>query len=179
MSRIGKLPVKIGKGVKVDIRGQIVAVEGSKGKLARTMPPEISAKVDNGQILVARSDDSKRVKSLHGLWRSLINNMVVGVSDGFVRTLTIVGVGYRAEVQGQKLTLSVGHSSPVVYGIPDGATVEVEANTKITVRSADKQQVGQVSAEIRATRPPEHYKGKGIRYEDEYVRIKPGKTGVA
>ena len=179
MSRIGKLPVVLPAGVKVQIDGRRIRTEGPKGKLAQEFPAEVSVKQDGQRLLIARRDDSRRARSMHGLARSLMNNMVVGVSRGFEKKLTIVGVGYRAEVSGRKLVMSLGYAGPVEYPIPEGITVSVEANTKITVAGADKQQVGQVSAEIRNRRPPEHYKGKGIRYDEERVRIKPGKTGVA
>jgi len=179
MSRIGKLPVALATGVKVDVSDGSIRVEGPKGKLHRVCPAEVSVRVDGERIVVERKDDSKRARSMHGLVRSLVSNMVTGVTKGFERKLTIVGVGYRAEVAGKKLVMSLGYAKPVEFPIPDGVQVGVEANTRLTVSGADKQQVGQVSADIRKCRPPEHYKGKGIRYNDERVRLKPGKTGVA
>ena len=178
ISRIGKLPVKIARGVKVASQDGSLAVEGPKGKLTLAYPDDLTVTISDDEVVIARQNESKRARSLHGLYRSLVNNMVIGVSAGFSKTLTVVGVGYRAETQGQRLILNLGYSSPVEYRIPKGITVSVEGNTKVVVSGANKQQVGQVSAEIRATRPPEHYKGKGVRYEDEYVRIKPGMTGV-
>jgi large subunit ribosomal protein L6 len=179
MSRIGKLPVALAKGVKVEFSGGSVRVEGPKGKLERACPAEVTIRVDGERALVERGDDSKRARSMHGLMRSLVFNMVTGVTKGFERKLTIVGVGYRAEVAGKKLTMSLGYAKPVEFPIPDGVQIGVEANTRITVSGPDKALVGQVSADIRKCRPPEHYKGKGIRYADEHVRLKPGKTGVA
>jgi large subunit ribosomal protein L6 len=179
MSRIGKLPVALVTGVKIDLSNGSIRVEGPKGKLVRTCPAEVSVRVDGERIVVERSDDSKRARSMHGLVRSLVANMVTGVTKGFERKLTIVGVGYRAEVAGKKLVMSLGYAKPVEFPLPDGIQVGVEANTKITVSGPDKELVGQVSADIRRCRPPEHYKGKGIRYDDERVRLKPGKTGVA
>ena len=179
MSRIGRLPVALANGVKVDVASGAIRVEGPKGKLERLCPVEITVRVDGVQVIVERCDDSKRARSMHGLVRSLVANLVTGVSTGFERKLTIVGVGYRAEVSGRKLVMSLGYAKPVEFPIPEGIQVGVEANTKITVSGPDKQLVGQVSADIRKSRPPEHYKGKGIRYIDERVRLKPGKTGVA
>ena len=179
MSRIGRLPVALVKGVKVEYRDGSLSVEGPKGKLARVCPQEVTVRVDGERALVERSEDTKRARSMHGLVRSLLANMVTGVTKGFERKLTIVGVGYRAEVAGKKLVLSLGYAKPVEFPIPDGIQVAVDANTKITVSGPDKEKVGQVSADIRECRPPEHYKGKGIRYDDERVRLKPGKTGVA
>jgi large subunit ribosomal protein L6 len=154
-------------------------VEGPKGNLVRTCPPEVRVLVEGERATVVRADDTKRARSMHGLMRSLLANMVTGVTTGFQRKLTIVGVGYRAEVAGKKLVMSLGYAKPVEFAIPEGIQVAVEANTKITVSGPDKEQVGQVSADIRELRPPENYKGKGIRYDDEHVKLKPGKTGVA
>jgi large subunit ribosomal protein L6 len=179
MSRIGEIPVAIPDGVKVDVRGQTVAVEGPKGKLEQGLLPEVSLVVESGEVSFARVNNSKRCRALHGLFRSLVQNMVTGVSTGFTRALVINGVGYRAEVQGDMLTLLLGYSNPIGYPVPDGVTVSVENNTRITVSSADKQQLGQVCAEIRAFRPPEPYKGKGIKYEEETIIRKVGKSGVA
>lgn len=179
MSRIGKLPIALAKGVKVTLADGALRVEGPKGKLERQCPLEISLQMEGERITVVRADDSKRARSMHGLMRSLLANMITGVTAGFQRKLQIVGVGYRAEVAGKKLVMSLGYAKPVEFPIPDGIQVGVETNTKITVSGADKEMVGQVSADIRECRPPENYKGKGIRYDDERVRLKPGKTGVA
>ena len=179
MSRIGKQPVTLTKGVKVALADGSLRVEGPKGKLERKCPPEVSLKVEGERATVVRADDSKRARSMHGLVRSLLANMVTGVTQGYQRKLQIVGVGYRAEVAGKKLVMSLGYAKPVEFAIPEGIQVSVETNTKITVAGPDKEQVGQVSADIRELRPPENYKGKGIRYEDEHVKLKPGKTGVA
>ena len=179
MSRIGRLPVTLVKGVKVEYSSGSLRVEGPKGKLERACPVEVSVRVDGERALVERADDTQRSRAMHGLVRSLLANMVTGVTKGFERKLTIVGVGYRAEVAGKKLVMSLGFAKAVEFAIPEGIQVSVEANTKMTVSGADKERVGQVSADIRKCRPPEHYKGKGIRYDDERVRLKPGKTGVA
>jgi large subunit ribosomal protein L6 len=179
MSRIGRLPVALVKGVKVEVASGSIRIEGPKGKLERVCPAEVTVRVEGEQIIVARTDDTKRARSMHGLVRSLVANMVAGVTKGFERKLTIVGVGYRAEVAGKKLVMSLGYARPVEFPIPDGIQVGVEANTKLTVSGPDKEKVGQVSADIRKCRPPENYKGKGIRYDNERVRLKPGKTGVA
>ncbi len=178
MSRIGRLPIKLPEGVKVTIERGNVTVEGPKGKLTQDIRPEITVKLEGDTVVVTRDNDSKRSKSLHGLYRNLINNMVIGVSKGFSKSLLINGVGYRAEIQDKFLVLNVGYSNPIYYPIHDDVKISVEGNNKITVEGIDKQRVGQVCAEIRSFRPPEPYKGKGIRYEDEHVRRKIGKTGV-
>jgi large subunit ribosomal protein L6 len=179
MSRIGRLPVALTKGVKVGVVDGTISVEGPRGKLERKCPQEVTLQVDSERVNVVRSDDTKRARSMHGLVRSLVANMVTGVTKGFERKLQIVGVGYRAEVSGKKLVMTLGYAKPVEFSIPEGIQVGVEANTRITVSGADKERVGQVSADIRECRPPENYKGKGIRYDDERVKLKPGKTGVA
>ncbi len=178
MSRIGRLPIKLPEGVKVTVGKTEVTVEGPKGKLTQDIRPEVTVKVEGDTVVVTRKDDSKRSKSFHGLYRNLINNMVIGVSKGFSRSLLINGVGYRAEIQDKFLILNVGYSNPIYYPIQDDIKISVEGNNKVTVEGIDKQRVGQVCAEIRSFRPPEPYKGKGIRYEDEHVRRKIGKTGV-
>ncbi len=179
MSRIGRLPIPIPPGVEVAIDGSRVRVKGPKGELERHFSPRMKIVMDGGNLRVERPTDSKRDKSLHGLTRSLINNMVLGVSQGFQKVLDIVGVGYRAEVKGRMLHLSLGFSHPVEYPIPDGIEVECPVVTRIVVRGMDKELVGKVASEIRAFRPPEPYKGKGIRYEGEEVRRKAGKAGRA
>lgn len=178
MSRIGKIPITIPQGVKVEVADQVVRVEGVKGKLAQEFLPNIEIRVDGQTCVVTRVNDSKLSRSLHGLYRNLLSNMIVGVSSGFTNALLINGVGYRAEVSGNTLTLNLGYSNPIQYPIPEGISIEVEGNNRIVVSGSDKQQLGQVCAEIRSFRPPEPYKGKGIRYEKEMVRRKVGKTGV-
>jgi large subunit ribosomal protein L6 len=178
MSRIGKLPIAIPGGVKVEVGKSAVVVEGPKGKLTRELNADVGLEVANNQVVLSRSDESKRSKALHGLFRSLLNNMITGVSSGFETVLLINGVGYRAEVQNDNLLLNLGFSNPIEYPIPDGITMEIGANNRITVRGIDKEQLGQVCAEIRSLRPPEPYKGKGIRYENEHVRRKIGKSGI-
>ena len=162
--------------VKVEIKGQKVFVEGPKGKLDFELPARTSAKLDGANLLVSRQGDDAQAKALHGLSRALVNNMVKGVSDGFVKKLEIQGVGFKAVVQGNKVNLALGYSHPVNYPIPDQIKVTVEENTKLTIEGPSKQLVGQVAAEIRSYYPPEPYKGKGVRYSDEKVRRKEGKT---
>ena len=176
MSRIGKQPISVPPKVKVEIKGQKVFVEGPKGKLDFNLPKRTTAKVDGAIITVARDGEDAEAKALHGLSRAIVNNMVKGVSDGFVKKLEIQGVGFKASVQGKNVNLSLGYSHPVNYAIPDQIKVTVEENTKLTIEGPDKQVVGQVAAEIRGFYPPEPYKGKGVRYADEHVRRKEGKT---
>ena len=178
MSRVGSSPIPVPSGVEVAIDGDLVTVKGSKGSLQRQVPSVISVRNDDGTLLVERADDERRSKSLHGLTRSLVANMVTGVSNGFVKELEIVGVGYRANAKGpRKLELALGFSHPVVVEAPEGITFECPTPTQITVSGIDKEIVGQVAADIRAWRPPEPYKGKGIRYKDERVMRKAGKAG--
>jgi large subunit ribosomal protein L6 len=176
MSRIGKHPIAIPPKVKVEIKGQQVFVEGPKGKLNWQLPRRTSIKVEGGKVMVARQGDDDRVKALHGLSRALVNNMVRGVSEGFVKKLEIQGVGFKASVQGKAVNLSLGYSHPINYPIPDQIKVTVEENTKLTIEGPDRQVVGQVAAELRSFYPPEPYKGKGVRYVDERVIRKEGKT---
>jgi len=177
MSRIGKQPIAIPSGVEVSISGQHVAVKGPKGTLELDAPGEIAIATEGGEVVVTRPDDERRHRALHGLTRSLVSNMVVGVSEGFVRELEIVGVGYRATAQGpSRLELQVGYSHTVPVDAPEGITLEVPTPNRIIVRGADKQLVGQVAANIRKVRKPEPYKGKGIRYSDERVLRKAGKS---
>ena len=176
MSRIGKQPIAIPPKVKVEVKGQQVLIEGPKGKLNWQLPRRTSAKVENGKVLVNRQGEDDQAKALHGLSRALLNNMVRGVTEGFVKKLEIQGVGFKAAVQGKSVNLSLGYSHPVVYPIPDQIKVTVEENTKITIEGPDRQVVGQVAAEIRSFYPPEPYKGKGVRYTDERVIRKEGKT---
>lgn len=176
MSRIGKQPIEIPPKVKVEVKGQQVFVEGPKGKLNWQLPRRTSLKVDSGKIVVSRQGEDDQAKALHGLSRALVNNMVRGVTEGFVKKLEIQGVGFKAAVQGKNVNLSLGYSHPVVYPIPDQIKVTVEENTKITVEGPDRQVVGQVASELRSFYPPEPYKGKGVRYVDERVIRKEGKT---
>src|SRR4051812_44645790 len=176
MSRIGKQPITIPAKVKVQIKGQHVSIEGPKGKLDWELPRRTSLKVDDGKVIVSRQGDDAQAKALHGLSRSLVNNMIKGVSDGFVKKLEIQGVGFKAAVQGKNVNLSLGYSHPLNYAIPDQVKVTVEENTKLTIEGPDKQVIGQVAAEIRAYYPPEPYKGKGVRYVGEKVERKEGKT---
>ena len=178
MSRIGKLPITIPQGVKVALNGLVVSVEGPKGKLSQELQPQIAVKVSDSEVIVERKDETKASRSYHGLYRNLINNMVIGVSQGFSKTLLINGVGYRAEVSGKNLVLNLGYSNPVDYVINDDITVTCDGPNKVVVSGIDKQKVGQASAEIRSIRPPEPYKGKGIRYDNEHVRRKIGKSGI-
>ena len=176
MSRIGKQPIAIPAKVKVEVKGQSVHVEGPKGKLDWELPGRTSLKVQDGKVVVSRQGDDAKAKALHGLSRALVNNMVKGVSEGFVKKLEIQGVGFKAAVQGQTVNLSLGYSHPVIYAIPAQIKVTVEENTKLTIEGPDKRVVGLVAAEIRGFYPPEPYKGKGVRYTDERVVRKEGKT---
>ena len=179
MSRIGKMPIAIPAGVTVDVaENNLVTVKGPKGTLSRVLAPELSIKIENGEIVVERPNDLKRIKSLHGLTRTLINNMVVGVTNGYEKVLEINGVGYRAAKQGKELNLTLGYSHPVIMIDPEGIETVLDGQNKITVKGIDKEKVGQYAAEIRAKRGPEPYKGKGIKYADEVIRRKVGKTGV-
>ena len=177
MSRIGNKPIDIPAGVTITQNGSTVTVKGPKGELTREFNPEIEIKVEENVINVTRPSDQKEHRALHGTTRSLLANMVDGVSKGFEKTLELIGVGYRAQKQGKKLVLNVGYSHPVEFEPEEGLEVEVPANTKIIVRGINKERVGALAANIRQVRPPEPYKGKGIRYEGEYVRRKEGKTG--
>ena len=176
MSRIGKQPVPVPAKVKVEIKGQKVLVEGPKGKLDFELPRRTGATLENGNVLISRQGDDAEAKALHGLSRSIVNNMVKGVSEGFVKKLEIQGVGFKAAVQGTNVNLNLGYSHPLNYPIPAQVKVTVEENTKITIEGPDKQVIGQVAAEIRAYYPPEPYKGKGVRYVGEKVERKEGKT---
>jgi len=178
VSRIGRLPVKIPKGVKVSVLDGQVLLESSKGKVTQEYAPEVSVKIEGDSVVVTRADDTRKAKSLHGLYRNLLKNTLIGLSDGFSKVLVITGVGYKAEIKNKSLVLNLGYSTPIEYPIPAGVTMEVEANTRVTVKGSDRQQVGQISSEIRSFRPVEPYKGKGIKYENEYVRRKVGKSGI-
>ena len=176
MSRIGKAPIEIPSGVDITVNGNHVVVKGPKGTLEQDVHPDISVRVADGTVTVERPSDERRHRSLHGLTRSLVANMVTGVTAGFSKTLEIVGVGYRASLKGSDLEVLVGFSHPVLVPAPQGITFAAETPTRITVSGSDKQLVGQVAADIRALRPPDPYKGKGIRYEGEYIRRKAGKA---
>ncbi len=178
MSRIGFQPVQVPNGVTVTFNDGTIQVKGAKGELFQRYLPVVDFKMEDGTIHVSRKNESNQVKALHGLYRSLLSNMLTGVSQGYSKILMVNGVGYRAELLGKKLLLSLGFSNPVEYMIPEGIQIEVEKNTRITVSGISKETVGQVAAEIRKIRPPEPYKGKGIRYEDEVVRRKVGKAGA-
>jgi large subunit ribosomal protein L6 len=177
MSRIGKKPIEIPSGVTVTVDKNTVTVKGPKGTLSRTFNPDMTIEVGEKEIIVKRPSDSKEHRALHGTTRALLANMVEGVSKGFEKSLELIGVGYRAQKQGKKLVLNVGYSHPVEIEPEEGIEIEVPSNTKIVVKGASKERVGALAANIRDVRPPEPYKGKGIRYEGEYVRRKEGKTG--
>ncbi len=177
MSRIGKRPIPLPKKVTVDIKGQHIAVKGPKGSLEFELPSKVTVNQDGETILVQRDDESRTARERHGLCRTLVSNMIEGVSNGFEKRLSIQGVGYRAQAQGSKLTLNVGYSKPVEMTMPKGIDVKVENNTQVIVSGIDKEIVGNIAAKIRAVRPPEPYKGKGIRYLNEFVRRKAGKAG--
>jgi len=180
MSRIGKMPIKIPEKVEIKIRGSHVNVKGPRGELSHTFPPSMSIHLDDGELTVSRPTDEREHRALHGMTRALINNMVTGVSDGFERVLEIQGVGYRSEMSGDNLVLYVGYSHPVEMEPPVGIQFEVDnRGREVRVKGYDKQAVGQVAANIRRVRPPEPYKGKGIRYMGEYVKRKAGKSGKA
>ena len=176
MSRIGKQPIAIPAKVKVDVKGRKVNIEGPKGKLNFDLPNRTAAKVEGTNVLVSRDGEDAEARALHGLSRAILNNMVKGVSEGFVKKLEIQGVGFKAAVQGKIVNMALGFSHPINYEIPEQIKVTVEENTKITIEGPDKQLVGQVAAELRSYYPPEPYKGKGVRYSDEHVERKEGKT---
>ncbi|MDR2434339.1 MAG: 50S ribosomal protein L6 [Treponema sp.] len=178
MSRIGKIPVKIPQGVRVTFANEVMSVEGPKGKLTQKYHPVISFEDKGEEIVVSRANEEKQTKAFHGLYRNLLNNMVTGVSTGFTKSLIITGVGYRAEVQGNILSMSLGYSTDIFVGIPDDLSVSADAGGKVTVSGIDKQRVGEFASQVRKLRLPEPYKGKGIRYEDEKIRRKVGKSGV-
>jgi large subunit ribosomal protein L6 len=177
MSRIGKKPIEIPAGVTVTVNNSAVIVKGPKGELTRNFNPDIDIKVEDNIINISRPSDEKKHRALHGTTRAVLANMVEGVSNGFARNLELIGVGYRASKQGNKLVLNVGYSHPVEIEPEKGLEIEVPSNTKVTVKGTDKERVGALAANIRGVRPPEPYKGKGIRYEGEFVRRKEGKTG--
>jgi large subunit ribosomal protein L6 len=176
MSRVGRKPIPIPKGVRVEKSNGVIKVSGPKGELTAQVHPRIEVEISSDQILVKTKSDARIDKALHGLWRALINNMIVGVTEGYTKKLEIVGIGYRAELKGKALVLYLGYSHPIIFIPPDGVKIEVPQPTNIVVSGIDKQLVGQVAAKIRSFRPPEPYKGKGIRYEGEVIRMKAGKA---
>jgi large subunit ribosomal protein L6 len=179
MSRIGRQPVSIPQGVKVNLDGAVVRAEGPKGKLSQPIPAGLSAKIENNQLVISRSGEDRKARALHGLARALMFNMVTGVKDGFERKLEIVGIGYRAQLQGRAIQLALGYSHPVIFPLPEGVTAEIDRQVSITLRGADKAVLGQTAAKLRALREPDPYKGKGIRYANEVVRKKVGKKAGA
>ncbi len=179
MSRIGKQPIPVPADVKVDIKGQMITVSAKSGSLEREVLPELEVSLKDQEILVENRDNSKRTNAFRGMTRSLINNMVIGVNEGFKKTLIVEGVGYKVNISGKTLTLNVGYSNPVEFPVPEGITINVDGSNKIIVESIDKELLGLTSARIRSIRKPEPYKGKGIRYEDEHIVRKVGKAGAA
>ncbi len=177
MSRIGRMPIAIPSGVNVKVQGRSVVVEKGKASLAHALPPGIDAAVSGGAVTFKREGDTRQLRALHGLTRALVANAVKGVHEGFTRELDIVGIGYKAQVQGRVLNLALGYSHPIDFPIPDGIEIKVDKQTHLVVSGADRQKVGQVAAEIRGLRSPEPYKGKGIRYTDEVIKKKAGKAG--
>lgn len=178
MSRIGKKPISLPNAVEVTVDGNLITVKGPKGVLTQALPEGIGVEIEDNQVQITRPDDSKMVRAFHGLSRALVANMVEGVTNGFEKKLELVGVGYRAQMQGKKLVISIGFSHPVEVDAPEGIEFEVPAATKITVKGIDKQLVGNTAAHIRAIRKPEPYKGKGIKYDNEVIRRKAGKSGA-
>jgi len=178
MSRIGKIPVKVPGGVKVTFQNEEMLVEGPKGKLKQKYNPVVTFEDKGKEIVVGRKNEQKQTKAFHGLYRNLLNNMVIGVSTGFNRSLVVTGVGYKVEVQGKLLAMSLGYSNDIYVAVPDGLSVAADASGKITITGIDKQRVGEFAAQIRKLRGPEPYKGKGIRYDNEIIKRKVGKSGV-
>jgi len=179
MSRIGKLPIPIPQGVKIQVDGATVRAEGPKGKLAQAVPTGLTTRVADGTIFIERAGDDRQLRALHGLARALVANMVTGVKDGFERKLDIVGIGYRAQMQGRNIQLALGYSHPIIFPLPDGVTAEIDKQIAITLRGADKAVLGQTAAKLRALRKPDPYKGKGIKYANEVIRRKVGKKAGA
>jgi large subunit ribosomal protein L6 len=178
MSRIGKRPIAVPNGVEIRFDDKMLTVKGPKGELQRSVHPNVDLQIDDSQISVSISDNSKKSRSLFGLFRTLINNMVVGVTDGFQKTLEINGVGYRAEVSGNQLILNLGYSNPITYDIPQGISAQIEQRNRIILTGIDKNLIGATASKIRALREPEPYKGKGVKYLEERIRRKAGKTGI-
>lgn len=179
MSRVGRKPIEIKKGVTVTLKQKLITVKGPNGELSATVHPNISVEIKDNQVLFTRKNDEKENKSLHGLWRALVQNMIDGVTTGYSKKLEIVGVGYRAEMKGKKLQLLLGYSHPILFGPPDGIKIETPTQTNITISGIDRQLVGLVASKIRSFRPPEPYKGKGVKYAGEYIRRKAGKAAAA
>lgn len=179
MSRVGKMPIPVPAGAKVELEDRTFVARGPKGTIEQKLVDGVTVELDEGEIRVTRSGDSGPERAFHGLTRSLLANAVVGVTEGFKKELQIVGVGYRAEVRPGEVQFALGYSHPVIYPIPEGIEIEIDRQNKITVSGANRQQVGQVAAELRALRPPDPYKGKGIRYVDEQLRLKVGKAGAS
>jgi large subunit ribosomal protein L6 len=179
VSRVGRKPIPIVAGVKIQKTNQVVKVVGPKGELTASVHPDIGFEIKDNQVFISRSSDLKEQRSLHGLWRALTANMIKGVTEGYTKKLELVGVGYRAELKGKKMQLQLGFSHPILFAPPEGIKVEVPTQTTITISGIDKQLVGQVAAKIRSFRPPEPYKGKGVKYEGEYIRRKAGKAAAA
>lgn len=179
MSRVGRKPIPITSGVKVTMFGKEITVTGPKGALSATVHPEIVVDIADGKVLVKRPSDQKEHRALHGLWRALLQNMIIGVTQGYTKKLELVGVGYRAELKGKKLQMQVGYSHPILFAPPEGVKIETPTQTSISVSGIDKQLIGQVAAKIRSFRLPEPYKGKGVKYEGEYIRRKAGKAAAA
>ncbi len=179
MSRVGRKPIPVISGIKVAVSDRHVTVKGPKGELEATVHDDITVELKDNQILLSRHSDNKQQRALHGLWRALLAGMVHGVNEGYARKLELIGVGYRAEMKAKKLQLTIGYSHPILFSPPEGVTIQTPTQTSIVVTGIDKQLVGQVAAKIRSFRPPEPYKGKGIRYEGEYVRRKAGKAAAA
>jgi large subunit ribosomal protein L6 len=179
MSRIGKKPIPVPDGVTVKVDGALVRAEGPKGKLAQPLATGMTAKLDGKVLTIVRGDDSRTARALHGLTRSLVANMVFGVKDGYERKLEIVGIGYRAQLQGKNIQLALGYSHPVIFPLPDGITAEIEKQVSVTLKGADKALLGETAAKLRALRKPDPYKGKGIKYSDEFIRRKVGKKAGA
>jgi large subunit ribosomal protein L6 len=177
MSRIGKKPIQIPKGVTIDLKDDLLKIKGPKGELERKIHPKVSLQIDDGQILISVEEEGRETRALHGLFGALIANMVTGVSEGFERVLEIVGIGYRAELSGSEVTFHLGYSHPITYELPKGVDAKIE-KTKITLTSIDKEALGMTAAKIRSFRKPEPYKGKGIKYAEEYIKRKAGKTGA-
>lgn len=179
MSRIGRKPIPIPSGVKINVTGGTVSADGPKGKLSQPVPAGLSAVVEANVLTIARENDERRLRALHGLTRALVANMVTGVKDGFERKLDIVGIGYRAQMQGKAIQLALGYSHPVIFPLPEGITAEIERQVAITLRGADKALLGETAAKLRSLRKPDPYKGKGIKYSDEVIRRKVGKKAGA
>jgi large subunit ribosomal protein L6 len=179
MSRIGKKPIPIPSGVKINVSNGTVSADGPKGKLSQPVPAGLKASVDANVLTISRDSDDRRLRALHGLTRALVANMVTGVKDGFERKLDIVGIGYRAQMQGKAIQLALGYSHPVIFPLPEGITAEIERQVAITLRGADKALLGETAAKLRSLRKPDPYKGKGIKYSDEVIRRKVGKKAGA